>query len=114
MKKGLENDLFCNFGLKYGEDLGNQVAHPHQEFPGIDLRPGFCGIYPAVSPICHATASFPRLCSDVTSHVVTLTFSGQVASRTTNEQQNYLYDVYLHECIDFTLYRLTNFIRGTV
>ena len=71
-------------------------------------------VLPAVSPICHATDSFSRLCSDVTSHVVTLTFSVQVASRTTNEQQNYFYDFYLHKCIDFTLYRVTDFICGTV
>ena len=29
------------FGLKYGQDLENRAAHPHQEFPGVspgDLR----------------------------------------------------------------------------
>ena len=124
MKTGLENDLFWSeIGSGFSptskarekrpgdevEDLGNQAAHPNEEFPAVLLHPGFCGIYPAVSPICHATASFPRLCSDVTSHVVTLTFSVQVTSRTTNEQQNYFYDFYLHKCIDLTLYRLIDF-----
>ena len=23
------------FGLKYGQDLENWAAHPHQEFPGV-------------------------------------------------------------------------------
>ena len=23
------------FGLKYGQDLENRAAHPHQEFPGV-------------------------------------------------------------------------------
>ena len=26
------------FGLKYGQDLENRVAHPHQEFPGVPPR----------------------------------------------------------------------------
>ena len=26
------------FGLKLGQDLKNQVAHPHQEFPGEPSR----------------------------------------------------------------------------
>ena len=28
------------FGLKYGQDLENQVAHPHQEFPEVPLSRG--------------------------------------------------------------------------
>ena len=28
----MENDIF---GLKQGQDLENQAAHPHQEFPGV-------------------------------------------------------------------------------
>ena len=26
------------FGLKYGQDLENRVAHSHQEFPGVPPR----------------------------------------------------------------------------
>ena len=29
------------FGQKYGEDLEKQVAHPHQEFPGVPPLPPF-------------------------------------------------------------------------
>ena len=25
-------------GLRYGQDLENQAAHPHQEFPGVPPR----------------------------------------------------------------------------
>ena len=32
LKTGVENDRF--FSLKHGQDLENQAAHPHQEFPG--------------------------------------------------------------------------------
>ena len=78
MKTGVENDLFWSeIGSGFSnlvpralfpgfgggaekKDLGNQAAHPNEEFPAVLLHPGF-----AVSPICHATASFPRLCSDV-------------------------------------------------
>ena len=28
------------FGLKYGQDLENRAAHPHQEFPGVPPSPG--------------------------------------------------------------------------
>ena len=28
------------FGLKSGQDLENQAAHPHQEFPGVTPPPG--------------------------------------------------------------------------
>ena len=27
-------------GLKYGQDLENRAAHPHQEFPGVPPFPG--------------------------------------------------------------------------
>ena len=27
------------FGLKYGQDLENRAAHPHQEFPGVPPFP---------------------------------------------------------------------------
>ena len=33
LKTGVENDRF--FGLKHGQDLENQAAHPHQEFPEV-------------------------------------------------------------------------------
>ena len=36
LKTGVENDIF---GLKYGQDLENRAAHPHQEFPGVPLPP---------------------------------------------------------------------------
>ena len=29
-----------SFGLKYGQDLENRAAHPHQEFPGVSPPPG--------------------------------------------------------------------------
>ena len=29
------------FGQKYGQDLEKQVAHPHQEFPGVLPLPPF-------------------------------------------------------------------------
>ena len=29
------------FGLKLGQDLGNQAAHPYQEFRGVPPPPGF-------------------------------------------------------------------------
>ena len=28
------------FGLKWGQDLENSAAHPHQEFPGVPWRGG--------------------------------------------------------------------------
>ena len=101
--------IFGYVGLNTGTDCS-----PHQEFQGIDLRPGFLRhISSGVSNLSRYSL-VSTTCSDVTSHAVTLTFSEQVASRTTNEQQNYFYDFYLHKCIDFTLYRLTVFICGTV
>ena len=30
------------FGLKLGQDLKNQAAHPHQEFPGVSPTPRAC------------------------------------------------------------------------
>ena len=36
LKTGVENDRF--FGLKHGQDLENQAAHPHQEFPAVVPR----------------------------------------------------------------------------
>ena len=30
------------FGLKLGQDLKNQAAHPHQEFPGVSPTRGAC------------------------------------------------------------------------
>ena len=35
-------EIFClrsNLGLKYGQDLENQAAHPLQEFPGVHPPP---------------------------------------------------------------------------
>jgi len=31
------------FGLKWGQDLENRAAHPHQEFPGVPPLPGIQG-----------------------------------------------------------------------
>ena len=62
MKTGVENDLFCSeIGSGFSnlvpralfpgfgggaekKDLGNQAAHPNEEFPAVLLHPGFCGL----------------------------------------------------------------------
>ena len=36
LRPGLKTGVF---GLKYGQDLENRVAHPHQEFPGVPPPP---------------------------------------------------------------------------
>ena len=36
LKTDVENDIF---GLKWGQDLENQAAHPHQEFTGAPPPP---------------------------------------------------------------------------
>ena len=35
------------FGLKWGQDLENRAAHPHQEFPGVPPSRGFKVAQPA-------------------------------------------------------------------
>ena len=35
------------FGLKWGQDLENRAAHPHQEFPGVPPSRGFNVSQPA-------------------------------------------------------------------
>ena len=37
------------FGLKSGQDIRNQAAHPHQEFPGV--LPGFNFKFPTSIPV---------------------------------------------------------------
>ena len=62
MKTGVENDLFWSeIGSGFSnlvpralfpgfgggaekKDLGNQAAHPNEEFPAVLLHPGFCGL----------------------------------------------------------------------
>ena len=36
LKTGVENNILC---LKQGQDLENQAAHRHQEFPGVPPPP---------------------------------------------------------------------------
>ena len=33
LRRGVRNDKFV--GFRYGQDLENRAAHPHQEFPGV-------------------------------------------------------------------------------
>ena len=35
LNKGVEMTIF---GLKWGQDLGNRAAHPHQELQGVSPR----------------------------------------------------------------------------
>ena len=53
------------FGLKSGQDLENQAAHPHQEFPGVP--PPTPGLY--LNPLFYFVSLF--LLTDVSSDLVT-------------------------------------------
>ena len=54
------------FGLKWGQDLENRAAHPHQEFPGVPPSRGFKVAQPANTAVaprsdpCHLGPSLGR------------------------------------------------------